>query len=133
MGIPLPDIYFTEATVSLHFQEYIEAALKETLNFNISWVTEENVTLVIAQVIGTLDTGVLSVNGTYVELLNNWFLKGAAEILNETDNTYTMTLTLANVALEDEGYYEIHLEAPSYPMTTFFFIIQTYGKAAGVK
>ena len=89
-------------------------------------------TLTVAQVIGTLDTKVLSINGTYAELLNTWATKGTAEIANGTDNNYTMTLTLANVALEDEGYYEIHIETSSYPMTTFFFIIQTYGKAKDV-
>ena len=125
----VPCIYFAEANVILRFPEYMEAALKETLTFSITWVTEENVTLTVAQVIGTLDTKVLSVNGTYAELLNNWARKGAAEIVNKTEKTYMMTLTLSNVALEDEGYYEIQTETSS-TTETFFFVIQTYGTYA---
>ena len=105
----------------------MEAELKETLTFNISWQAEEDVTLTLARIIGSLDTQVLSVNSTDAEFFNNWANKGTADVINGTENTFHMTLTLDNIVLEDEGQYKILVEAES-SSNTHYFAIQTYGK-----
>ncbi|MEW8542102.1 MAG: hypothetical protein AB2693_01090 [Candidatus Thiodiazotropha sp.] len=98
------------------------------MTFNISWQAEEDVTLTLARIIGSLDTQVLSVNSTDAEFFNNWANKGTVDVINGTENIFLMTLTLDNIVLEDEGQYKILVEAES-SSNTHYFALQTYGKS----
>ena len=117
----------------LYAPSYLEAELKGTLTFAISWRNNDYSTLTITQIVGSLDTQVVSVNGSNAEFLNNWANKGTANITNGTDGT-TMTLTLANVVLEDEGHYKIQVREEELIVESeathdiVFFTLQTYGK-----
>ena len=110
---------------------YLEARLKETLTFNVSWNQDAPTTLTIVQFVGPQETQVLYTNGSIAEFLNNWASKGTAEFTNATEEMI-MTLTLTGVVLEDEGHYQIQVR-PEISMeenllSTLDFYIQTYGK-----
>ena len=110
---------------------YLEARLKETLTFNVSWNQDAPTTLTIVQFVGPQETQVLYTNGSSAEFLNNWASKGTAEFTNTTEEII-MTLTLTGVVLEDEGHYQIQVRPETTTeenlLSTLDFYIQTYGK-----
>ena len=119
------------STGILYAPWYLEARLKETLTFNVSWNQDAPTTLTIVQFVGPQETQVLYTNGSSAEFLNNWASKGTAEFTNATEEMI-MTLTLTGVVLEDEGHYQIQVRSETTMeenlLSTLDFYIQTYGK-----